>query len=221
MSESNRATAREIANQHLAKGDALGWFEILYAQADGDPSVVPWADLRPNPSLITWLNDHGISGAGEKALKIGCGLGDDAEELACRGFETTGFDISPAAISWCHRRFPATPVHYATEDLFTAPRHWRDAFDFILEAYTLQVLPERLRQQAMAEISSFLKPGGTLLVISRGRELTESEGKMPWPLTEEDLNGFKSCGLAELSFEDYLDDEDPPVRRFRVVYTKK
>jgi hypothetical protein len=73
----------------------------------------------------------------------------------------------------------------------------------------------------MAGIASFLKPGGTLLVISRGRELTESEGKMPWPLTKDDLDGFKSCGLTETVFEDYWDNEEPPVRRFRVVYTKK
>jgi hypothetical protein len=72
----------------------------------------------------------------------------------------------------------------------------------------------------MEVISSFLKPGGTLLVISRARELTEPEGKMPWPLKKEDLNGFGSCGLTEIAFENYFDNENPPVRRFRIVYTR-
>jgi SAM-dependent methyltransferase len=221
MEESNRATAREIANRYLSKGDALGWFEELYAQANGDASVIPWADLMPNPNLVTWLDNHWISGAGKKALKIGCGLGDDAEELARRGFDTTAFDISSTAIAWCQRRFPGTSVHYVIADLFTAPQNWRGAFDFVLESYTLQVLPIGLRQKALAEIAGFVRPGGTLLVIARGREHTDPEGKMPWPLTSEDLNGFKSFDLTETAFEDYMDKEEPSVRRFRVVYTRK
>ena len=221
MEESNRAKAREIANRYLSKGDALGWFEELYARANGDASVIPWADLVPNPHLVTWLDDHGIREAGKKALKIGCGLGDDAEELARRGFDTTAFDISPTAIAWCQRRFPGTSVHYVIADLFMGPQNWRGAFDFVLESYTLQVLPKGLRQKAAAEIAGFIRPGGTLLVIARGREHTDAEGKMPWPLTSKDLNEFKSCDLTETAFEDYMDNEEPPVRRFRVVYTRK
>jgi len=221
MYESNRATAREIANQYLSKGDALGWFEELYAKANGDASVIPWADLIPNPNLVTWLDNHGIKGAGKKALKVGCGLGDDAEELTHRGFDTTAFDISPTAIDWCQRRFPGTPVHYMIADLFKTPQNWRGAFDFVLESYTLQVLPMPLRRKAAAEIASSIRPGGTLLVIARGREHTDAEGKMPWPLTSEDLNEFKSYDLTETAFEDYMDNEEPPVRRFRVVYTRK
>jgi hypothetical protein len=64
MDESNRVTAQEIANRYLSKGDAFGWFEELYTQANGDASIVPWADLMPNPNLVTWLDNHGITGAG-------------------------------------------------------------------------------------------------------------------------------------------------------------
>lgn len=148
-------------------------------------------------------------------------MGDDVEELARRGFDTTAFDISSTAIAWCQRRFPGTSVHYVIADLFTAPQNWRGAFDFVLESYTLQVLPIGLRQKAVAEIAGFVRPGGTLLVIARGRENTDPEGKMPWPLTIEDLNGLKSCDLTETAFEDYMDKEEPSVRRFRVVYTRK
>jgi SAM-dependent methyltransferase len=175
----------------------------------------------PNPNLVTWLDNHWISEAGKKALKIGCGLGDDAEELARRGFDTMAFDISSTAIVWCQRRFPGTSVHYVIADLFTAPQNWRGTFDFVLESYTLQVLPIGLRQKALADIAGFVRPGGTLLVITRGREHTDPEGKMPWPLTIEDLNGFKSFDLTETVFEDYMDKEEPSVRRFRVVYTRQ
>ena len=220
MAESHRATAREIAQQYLEAGDPLGWFEDLYTTARGDASIIPWADLIPNPSVIAWLDGNRIQGMGKKALKVGCGLGDDAEELDKRGFETTAFDISLTAIDWCKKRFPNSSVHYTAEDLFNAPRDWLGGFDFVLECYTLQVLPLKLRRRATAEIAGFVRPGGTLLVICRGRDLDDPEGKMPWPLTREEVDAFKLHGLKEITFEEYLDKEDPPVRRFRVAYYK-
>ncbi len=96
-----RASARQIAYKYLKAGDPLGWFEELYSRAGDDVSVIPWADLTPNPNLIDWL-EHSHGAPFGKALKVGCGLGDDAEELVRRGFETTAFDISTSAIAWCH-----------------------------------------------------------------------------------------------------------------------
>jgi len=220
MTESHRATAREIARQYLKVGDPLGWFEDLYTTAQGDASIIPWADLTPNPNLLAWLDECSVQWQGKKALKVGCGLGDDAEELESRGFDTTAFDISLTAIKWCKQRFPNSSVHYSAADLFKAPRDWVSGFDFVLESYTLQVLPLSMRSRAAAEIAGFVKPGGTLLVICRGRDLYDPEGKMPWPLTKEDLYAFKLHGLKEITFEDHLDKEDPPVRRFTVAYSK-
>ena len=216
-----RQRARDLARKHIVDGDALGWFEVLYAQADGDPSFIPWADLKPNPNLVDWLDATHIQGRGRKALKVGCGLGDDAEELARRGFQTTAFDISETAISWCHRRYPHSSVAYLVDDLHNAPTEWHGGFLLVVESYTLQVLPPNLRHKAIRCITEFVAPGGTLLVITRGRDSTESEGKMPWPLTREELTVINDSGLKEVRFEDYFDNEDPPVRRFRAVYRRE
>ena len=88
-SDPKRSRARELAATHLAQGDALGWFEPLYAEAAGVAANVPWADLRPNPNLVEWLDAKAIRGEGRPALVVGCGLGDDAELLANRGFRVT------------------------------------------------------------------------------------------------------------------------------------
>jgi SAM-dependent methyltransferase len=213
-----RAVARELANRHVADGDPLGWFEALYATAGDDSSIIPWADLAPNPNLVSWLDSHGVVGSDREALKVGCGLGDDAEELSRRGFDTTAFDISCTAISWCRRRFPNSSVRYAEADLLQPPEDWAGRFGLVVESYTLQVLTPSLRPDAMRRVASFVAPGGTLLVISRGRESSEPRGAMPWPLTRQELAVFEEVGLAVLEFEDYVDGEDPPVRRFRVAY---
>lgn len=220
MSEEQRATAREIAYKHLKAGDPLSWFEVLYSRAGDDTSIIPWADLTPNPNLIDWLERNEYTAPG-KALKVGCGLGDDAEELTRRGFETIAFDISASAIAWCRRRFPQSSVSYVVGDLFSAPTEWEAEFQFVLESYTLQVLPPNIRADAARCIATFVAPGGTLLVIARGRKPSEPEGKMPWPLTRNELSLFKAGGLKEVSFEDYMDSEDPPVHRFRATYRRE
>jgi SAM-dependent methyltransferase len=220
VNEKHRATARELAHKHLDAGDPLGWFEELYARAGDDSSIIPWADLRLNPNFIDWLRKNGSAVSGP-ALKVGSGLGDDAEEMARLGLQTTAFDISESAIAWTAERFPKSSVSYVVADLFSAPKEWQGKFAFVLESYTLQVLPPNLRVEAVRCIASFVAPGGILLVIARARESDEPEGKMPWPVTKQELEIFQTHGLNRLSFEDYIDKEEPPVRRFRTTYIRQ
>jgi 2-polyprenyl-3-methyl-5-hydroxy-6-metoxy-1,4-benzoquinol methylase len=176
--------------------------------------------MVPNPHLCAWHRRAEFDLRNKLCLTIGCGLGDDAEYLASAGGSVVAFDVSSTAIEWCHRRFPGSAVTYLTADLFAAPPAWRGAFDFVLEAYTLQVLLQDQRLPAMRRLTDFVAPKGTLLVISRGRAETEPPGDMPWPLTRQELQAFAQHGLREVSFEDYSDAETPPVRRFRVQYER-
>ena len=63
--------------------------------------------------------------------------------------------------------------------------------------------------------SGFAGPRG-----QRAREPEEPEGQLPWPLTRRELAPLAGQGLRELSFEDFLDREKPPVRRFRVLLAR-
>ena len=60
-----------------------GWHDQIYRDASGQMSKVPWADGRPNPALVSWLNAEaaGRVRPGSRAVVIGCGLGDDVVEL--------------------------------------------------------------------------------------------------------------------------------------------
>jgi SAM-dependent methyltransferase len=215
----DRTGARSLAKQYLDRNDPVGWFEALYVKARAGAATIPWADMVPNPSLLEWLDRKGLYGAARPALKIGCGLGDDAEELARRGYTVTAFDVSKTAVRWCKSRFPCSIVRYIVTDLFHPPGHWERSFDFVLESYTLQVLPLHVRSEAIRKIAHFVSPDGTLLVICRARDEGEGVGEMPWPLTREDLEGFVEAGLDLITFEDYMDAEDPPVRRYRAEFT--
>jgi SAM-dependent methyltransferase len=212
-----RARARQLAAEYALRGDPTGWFDQLYRESAQGLAVVPWADLRPNPNLVTWWERNEVRAKGA-ALKIGCGLGGDAEQLSGWGFETVAFDIAPAAIQECKKRFPGSAVSYVVADLLSPPESWRNRFEFVLESYTLQVLPAELRARALVAVAGFVKPGGHLLAIARGRDVSDPPGQMPWPLTRAELDSFLSLGFDEKSFEDYMDGEDPPARRFRGHY---
>ena len=217
----DRARARELAAEFNRKGDPTGWFEQLYQEGEAGKSTVPWANLCPNSHLLDFWKSHPQVTAGKTALTVGSGLGDDAEQLAAWGFRTTAFDISETAIRTSRKRFPNTRVEYLAANLLDPPSAWHRAFHFVFEANTLQVLQAALRLRAIENIAGFLCPGGLLLVIARGREPSDPEGQVPWPLTRTELSGFTIAGLEELSFEDFLDLEDtaePAVRRFRVLY---
>jgi len=210
-----------LAQRYRDTDEPQAWCEALYVAADGDADAVPWADLVPNSYLVSWLDDNYIDGAGRRALVIGSGLGDDAEELRRRGFAVVAFDLSPTAIEWCRRRFPESEVEYRVDDLFTLPDSWSRCFDFVFESYTLQVFPEERRARAMHRIADLLAPDAALLVICRGREPDQPLGDLPWPLTINELQQFERAGLTARGISDQLDEhEDRTIRRFVVEYSR-
>jgi SAM-dependent methyltransferase len=209
-----------FAREHLRAGDATGWFEPVYAGAGDDMSAVPWVDLAPNPSLVTWLEREHPDATGKRAVVSGCGAGDDAEALREAGFDTIGFDVAPTAIAWARRRFPDSADRFVVADLLALPPELVGGFDLVFEAYTLQALPETVRPAALDGVASLVAPGGTLLVVCNGRDPDGDPGRLPWPLTCAELRRFGDRGLVECRFEDYIDQEDPPRRRFRVEYVR-
>lgn len=214
---------RRMAALAQAEGWPVDWFDQVYEEAGGDPASIPWADLAPNPNLQSWLAAQSeFEGRGRRALVVGCGLGDDAEALAALGFEVTAFDISRTAIDWCHRRSPESSVSYQVADVLAPPEDWRGAFDFIFEAYTLQVLPEALAHQALRRLTSLLAPGGQLLLIARGRDDDAPRGQLPWPLSRAELAPILAQRCDTLTWEDYLDPlEASEVRRFRILARRR
>lgn len=216
----SRERTKELQSEFAGRHDPLGWFDALYREADGDPSVIPWADFSDNPLFVAWRDRSGIDLGSRSSLVVGCGLGDDAETVAASGGAVTAFDLSPTAIAWCRKRFPQSRVRYVAADLFHTPPEWQRAFGFVLEINTLQALPAALRSQAMARVADLVAPGGTLLVICRGRDADEPADGPPWPLVRAELDVFRATGLEPQSFDDTHDTANPPVRRFVAVLAR-
>lgn len=216
-----RARARELAAEFAQKNNPTGWFEALYREAESGAAVVPWDDRAPNPHLLEAWDSLPQSLSKGRALVVGCGLGNDAEQFAAWGFETTAFDISETALRLARQRYPKSKVDYVAANALNPPGKWSAQFDFVFEAYTLQALPADTRAIAAANIAGFVAPGGHLLVVARARDASEPAGEMPWPLTRQEFSAFTGGGLQEMSFEDFIDNnETPPTRRFRALYKR-
>lgn len=227
--EEKRKRVRELQAEFAARGDVLGWFEALYKEAGGDNNVIPWADLEPNKFFRSWAEANGLKGDGRKALVVGCGLGDDAKYLHDLGFKVTAFDISPTAIEWAKRLYGEGDIQFEARDLFDPPHSWNYTqtgeaktcgFDFVLEIYTIQPLPLAMRPKVVDAIADFVAEGGTLVVVTRGRNDEDEPDILPWPMSRRDLSRFDENGLTQVSFTEMppIEEDEPP--RFIVEYRR-
>jgi hypothetical protein len=192
--------------------DPTAWFDELYAAAERGERDVPWDRAEPNPRLVEWARERGVSGEGKSAVVVGSGLGEDAEYVAGLGFDTTAFDVAPTAIRTMERKFPDSRVRYVVADLLDPPADWRQAFDFVLESITVQALPPDYHAEATKRVTELVAPGGTLLVLSAAGD-GHADGP-PWPLTRAEVEAFEQGGLEMVRIEaiDDVTDESFPHR---------
>ncbi len=178
-------------------------------RAVGSPRAAPAAGRvdRPGPML-----------AGRRTLVVGSGLGEDAAYLAAQGYRVIAFDISGSAIDAARRRFPTSPVDFRVADLLNPPAEWRHHFDLVVETYTTQALPVRLRPTVVLHVGRFVAPGGILLLLAAARDDGDPVDGPPWPLTRADIESFAVEGLETVSVEEIRDP--PGTHRWRAVFTR-
>ena len=221
-----KALGRSAADQLQARfstegGDEFAWFDALYERASGRRGFIPWSEAAPRFKLIEWLSDKEKQGddlSGLKAIDVGCGLGDNARCLFDAGLDVTAFDISSHAVEWAGRNVGTANITFEVADILDLPEVWLGAFDLVHETYNLQAMPPIYVDRAAHAIASLVAPGGTLLVMTRGRlEDEEIEGP-PYPLTKDQLAAFERGGLKLIKFEEFFSQGDRPIRHFLAEY---
>jgi SAM-dependent methyltransferase len=204
--------ARRLSGEALRRGDATGWFERLYAEAADGQAIVPWDRGAPHPLLVELIEQVPLL-AGRRTLGPRF-RGDD--EGTWRGQARP-----PATISWfsaARRRFPTSPVDFRVADLLNPPAEWRHHFDLVVETYTTQALPVRLRPTVVLHVGRFVAPGGILLLLAAARDDGDPVDGPPWPLTRADIESFAVEGLQTVSVEEIRDP--PGTHRWRAVVTR-
>ena len=127
-----------------------------------------------------------------RALEVGCGDGFFTGQLADRGCEATGIDLSPVGVEAARRQYPGAT--FRVHDL-TRPLPFDDAsFDFVWCSEVLEHLFAPLA--VLEEVRRVLRPGGRL------------HATVPY-------HGLlKNVGIALLAFESHYDPTYPHIRFF-------
>jgi SAM-dependent methyltransferase len=211
------ADVRRLSGEVMRNGDPTAWFEQLYADAAQGHAIVPWDRRAPHPLLVEWVEQEPARSR-SRTLVVGSGLGEDAAFLAARGYRVIAFDISKSAIESARRRFPTSPVDFRVADLLNPPPEWRQHFDLVVETYTTQSLPVRLRPTVALHVGRFVAPGGMLVVLAVARDGDEPVDGPPWPLSRADIESFAVEGLEVVSVE--LVRDPPGTHHWRAVFTR-
>ena len=109
---------------------------------------------RRAPLLVEWLK--GLP-AGARLLDLGCGGGQDAADLAQRGYRMVGLDRTNALLSVGRGRYPSLPLIRA--DLRQLPFQER-SFDGLWAAASLMHVPKPEARRILADLCSLVRPGG-------------------------------------------------------------
>lgn len=212
---------RRIAGESLAAGDVTGWFEQLYSAAYRGDAVVPWDRGGPHPLLVEWAATQAPPESTARALVVGAGPGGDAELVAGLGFATVAFDVSATAVRAAGERFPDSTVDYMVADLLDPPADWRAAFDLVIESLTVQSMPRSVRTVATANVSSFVAPGGTLVVVASALEDgDDADSGPPWPLTKAEVDAFAVDGLRPEHIGLYPATQEPTAHRWLAEFRR-
>lgn len=204
MRRRRRPDVRALIERHLDAGDPVGWFEPWYAAVGRDTGALGWAALEPHPYVVDWLDSPAAEPPGRRAVAVGCGLGDDAAELARRGHDVTAFDVAPTAVRRARRRFRRSGVEWRVADLLALPDDVLGAFGLVVEVHTVPWLPGVVRDAAMQAIGSLAAPGGVVLVVTVLAADAETAGRSegpPWPQAPAELAAYRAAGLERVALE--------------------
>lgn len=166
---------------------------------------------------------------GARALDLACGTGDIAFELAARGAQVVGLDVTPRMIALARARAAPrgarVPPVFLVGDMMALP--FADAsVDLVTTGYGLRNVP--IVETALAEIGRVLRPGGRVLSLDFDRPengtvravylgyLTAVGGALGWLLHRdpdtyryipESIRGYPgSAGVVRLMREAGFDD---------------
>ena len=92
---------------------------------------------------------------------LGCGPGQIARYLHCRGVKTLGVDLSPNMVAEAQRLNPET--HFHQGDMLSLPDA-DDSWGGIAAFYCIIHIPREQIVDAVREMKRVLKPGGVLLL---------------------------------------------------------
>jgi SAM-dependent methyltransferase len=150
------------------------FFELAYLVG-----FKPWDSGVPPPELVELIEGPKALTRG-RAIDLGCGTGTNCRYMLEHGWDVTGVDYVPRAISAAKRKAPEARLLIGDVTRL-ADIDVAGPFDLLLDLGCFHSLPDDRRQAYVSEAARVARPGGTLLLFAFGEKgrgtpvATESE----------------------------------------------
>lgn len=121
----------------------------------------------PDHSLIRHFYRQGLDQRTGRVLELACGNGCNLQLFQTHGWDCTGLDISPEALSdarWNLGDLPSLIEH----DLRVGMPKLTGYFDAVVLAYCLDYLSLAEGVELAKDLSAFLAPGASIFIRTRG-----------------------------------------------------
>ena len=150
------------------------WEQHWHAAPDADPAAGHETPANPYVARVAAELPAGT------ALDAGCGTGAEAVELAARGWDVTGADVSASALAAAARRASAQPLSGSVAWVEADLTSWEPGrgFDLVTTNYAHPAMPQL---DFYARVADWVAPGGTLLIVGHAHdpEATTAHGHHP------------------------------------------
>ncbi len=137
------------------------WWEGLYATSDVES--LPWYTPDLDKDFERALTQRRLQG--KRILDLGTGPATHAMDLAKRGFDVLGTDISPSAIKKAKTAAKAAglTIEFRVDDIL-ASKLEANLVDVIMDRGVFHVLPPEKRSVYVDTVRRILRPQGWLLL---------------------------------------------------------
>jgi SAM-dependent methyltransferase len=144
---------------------------------------MPWEKGAPSPGLVDFLASHKELLSATVCVP-GCGIGHDVQAWAQAGFSAFGFDIAPSAVQLAAEASAAVGLNptFQLADFLTVPPPM--PFDWIFEHTLFCAIQPTERDDYVAAVLRWLKPGGQYLAVNY---LIPDKDGPPFGTTREEL----------------------------------
>ena len=159
-----------------------GEFFERYAKGD-----LPWQIDRPQPEVLRLIEEGKFE---SPILDLGCGSGDNAIELACRGYRVLGMDLVPEALRRAREKAEkaglAQPPEFLLGDALRLEESGIEA-ETVLDCALFHIFEDEERPAYVRGLERVLSSGGRLHILS----FSELETREPGPrrLSRESIAG--------------------------------
>ena len=180
------------------------WWEGLYATSD--VANLPWYTPDLDEDFEQALTQRRLQG--KRILDLGTGPATHAMNLAKRGFDVVGSDISPSAIKKAKAAAKAAglTIEFRVDDILTSKLE-PDLVDVIMDRGVFHVLPPDKRSAYVDTVRRILRPKGWLLLKCFSDKEPGTFG--PYRIAAKELRGyfiekFEILSIANTTFEGTL-----------------